>query len=175
MLQPGSGSKAFIVVTVCVVAVPKSFLRKQHAILVHDESHHPRVTVLGGIGREAESADHFSTHYIVFRPSRCVAGLALQDAEIVAMEGFVPIGLCGIAFGGCRGRERAERALGLALRRLPVQAVVPARITDKLHGVLFCGFTIVDLREVLGLSVRRSMTNLARSPWTADMTSAACR
>src|SRR5580658_8058596 len=40
---------------------------EQQAILVHDECHHPRIAVFGGIGDEGEPAHHLAIGHVVLR------------------------------------------------------------------------------------------------------------
>src|SRR5215469_10218361 len=133
--------------------LPQIFL-EQHSFLVDHEGHHARVTVFRRISDEPESAGHFPIDDIALSAAARLIGLPLQHVKEVAVERHVRIGLCAISFGGGKRHQGAQWALRLPWRRLPVQAVLLARITDELQGVLLPGCTIVELREILGLSGR---------------------
>src|SRR5271166_2641065 len=86
-------------------------LLQQHAILVDHERHYAGVAVLRRVGDQAESARHLPIDQVLLRAARRFIALAIQHAEVIAVEWGVPLGLCGISFSSC---ERCQRPSGLA-------------------------------------------------------------
>jgi hypothetical protein len=79
--------------------------------------------------------------------------------EVIA-EGHERVRVNFIPFLGGEGRQRPERAFGLAFWRLPVQTLLLAGVTDELQSVLFRASVIVTLGKVLGLSIGECSTNI---------------
>ena len=120
-------------------------LLEQHAILVNDERHHAGVAVFSGIGDESKTAGHLSIDHVVLRAAGRVTPLPSEHMEVVAMERHMRIRLQAISFVGGECRQWPERAFGLTFRRLPVQTVLLAGVTDELHSELVRASVIVTL------------------------------
>src|ERR1700689_1152462 len=120
----------------CLCGGLAQILLKQHAILVDDEGHYPRIAVFRGIGDEGESADHFSIGHVILRPAWCVRALPLEHTEVVTMERRVGVRLYVVSFIGRESRKGPKRTFFLAFSRFPVQAVLLALVADKLQSEL---------------------------------------
>src|SRR5271157_867672 len=117
------------------------------ALVAHQERLDARHAVLRRVGDQRESADHLAVHHVVHGAARGVGALGFQHAEEVAV---IRRRLSGV--GGHGGRGIGERlghgAAGLAL---PIQAVLLARGSRHLLGILQHAVAIAVLRGVLHL------------------------
>src|SRR5689334_3125258 len=114
--------------------VRSEILLVHDAVVVDDERHHAGARVPRRIRDGRESADHVALHHVVERAALGVRALATQGVEVIAVIRLRPFAL-GIAFTGRAGYQRAERARALALRGLPVQAVLLAWRAGELPRV----------------------------------------
>src|SRR5262249_52648056 len=58
------------------------------AIIVDDERHDAGITILGGIGDEAEATNHVAAHDVIYRAARGVWTLAGQDLVAISVIWF---------------------------------------------------------------------------------------
>ena len=68
------------------------------------------------------------------------------------MEWCVRLWLYAISFSGCERRQRSERTCRLAVRRLPVQAILLARVADELRRRIVSSLRHREGGEVLRLA-----------------------
>src|SRR5580658_620097 len=119
----------------CIGLFPEVLLI-HHAIVGNDECHHPGRPVFRGIGHEREAGRHFAILNVTFCPARCIFSFARQNAVIVtAIRSRSAISIVGALNKG-RCHQRSNGALGLAIGRLPIQAVVLPFVTEDFLGVL---------------------------------------
>src|SRR3984957_18098889 len=119
----------------CIGLFPEVLLI-HHAIVGNDECHHAGRPVFRGIRYEREARGHFAVLDITFRPARCIFSFARQNAVMVtAIRSRSAISIVDALNKG-RGHERSNGALGLAIGRLPIQAVVLAFVTKDFLSVL---------------------------------------
>src|SRR5580658_270285 len=86
-------------------------LLEKHAVLIDDECHHSRITVLRRIRHECESAGHLPVDHVVFRAAIGATALFGQHMKKVAMEWRVGIWLYGIPLVSRERYHGSERAL----------------------------------------------------------------
>src|SRR5262245_6751952 len=120
-------------------------------VIVDDEGHDAGVAILGGKGDEAEAANHVAAHDVVHRAAGRVRTLAGQDPEVVAVIRLA--GADAIATLGRGGDRFAERAVRLAARGRPVQAILLARRADDLLRIHRLAILVLEHVGVLVLRV----------------------
>src|SRR5271170_6545064 len=148
-----------------VCTVLAEILLVNHAGLVDEERLNPRFVVLRRIRDISEAAGHFSIENVALSAALRIGALAIQPAEIIAVEGLRGVGLDGHSFLRRERDQRSKRAAGSALRRLPVQTVLLTGIADELLCVLFDAAVL--LGKVLGLGVRERSADIDGSELVA--------
>src|ERR1700722_516223 len=110
-----------------------------HAIVGNDECHHTGRPVFRGIRYEREPAGHFAVCDITFCPAGAIFPLASQNAVMVtAIRSRSAVPIVGVALNTGRCHQRSDGALGFAIGRLPIQAIVLPVITGDFWAYSLC-------------------------------------
>src|ERR1700676_293969 len=130
--------------------LPAEILLVHHSVRANHEGHHPGRPVLRRIRHKSESLGHLAVDDETLRPTR--ATLPRQDAVVVAaVRRRSSVLRLGIAFRNRGRHQRPDRALRLAITRLPIQPIALPLIAENFLRVL------VVLRAVVFLFRRHHL------------------
>ena len=138
---------------ICVVCGPRFFSKTMPSWFTMKVMI-PEVRPIWRGGQQGKAARHPAGYDVVLLSARRMRALACQDAVVVAVigRGFIAVGaVAGVALGARARDQRTQRALRLALRCLPVQAVVLAGAALQARGGIRAGVRLPPARRRTGV------------------------
>ena len=132
--------------------IPEIFL-VHDPLLIDDERHDARFTVIGRPGYQAKPADHVAVDDVPVTAAGRMASLAGENLEIVTTVWGRLVRMTAISFAGCRGSERTQRAdLAVQFGR-PIQPILLARRAGELLRVFQYLVAVTVSHGILALCV----------------------